>query len=170
MAIEQPDYDVIRREGDFELRHYAPMIVAVSKETDLRGYSGFSNVFDYIQGNNTQQKKIAMTAPVINDLEAKALTTAFVMPKAYTLNDLPSPRSTQMALEAKPERLVAALRFGGSVNATLVAKKQAELVDWIKTQGYFAVGSSQLARYNPLFIPGLFKRNEIWIDVQPLNP
>ena len=168
MAIEQPVYDVLIHDGAYELRRYAPMIVAVSKETDLRGYSGFNNVFDYIQGNNAQREKIAMTAPVINDLQESTLTTAFVMPKAYTMDNLPAPRSTQMALEENPERLVAACRFNGSVTAKLLAEKQAELVEWITAQGYLAVGSSQLARYNPPFIPGLFKRNEIWIDVQPL--
>lgn len=169
MAIEQPVYDVLIHDGAYELRRYAPMIVAVSKETDLRGYSGFNNVFDYIQGNNAQREKIAMTAPVINDLQESTLTTAFVMPKAYTMDNLPAPRSAQMALEEKPERLVAARRFNGSVNPKVVAEKQSELVAWITAHGYFAVGSSQLARYNPPFIPGLFKRNEIWIDVQPLT-
>lgn len=170
MAIEQPAYEVILSDGAYEIRRYAPMIVAVSTETDLRGDTGFSNVFNYIQGNNDKREKIAMTAPVINDLDQSSMTTAFVMPKAYTLDDLPSPRSPQMALEEKPPRLVATLRFSGSVNDRLIALNQAQLVKWITDQGYLAIGSSELARYNPPFIPGFLKRNEIWIDVQLLDP
>ena len=168
MAIEQPRYTVVVDDGACEIRAYDPMIVAVSVESDLRGYSGFSNVFDYIQGNNTTRQKIAMTAPVINDLEKTALTTAFVMPKAYRMDELPQPQSTQLRLDEKPARLVAAIRFSGSVNDRLITQKRSELLAWIKANGYFAIGSTELARYNPPFIPGLFKRNELWIEVAAL--
>ncbi|MRR30021.1 heme-binding protein, partial [bacterium] len=51
MAIEHPSYDVILSENSFELRSYEPLIVAITDEDDLRGNSGFGEVFDYIQGN-----------------------------------------------------------------------------------------------------------------------
>ena len=39
------------------------------------------------------------------------------------------------------------------------------LFDWIKEKVYIPKGNMILARYNPPFIPGIFKRNEILISV-----
>jgi len=61
MAIEQAAYKVILKEGEFEIRQYEPMIVAVSQELDLRGGGGFDTLFAYINGNNEDKKKINMT-------------------------------------------------------------------------------------------------------------
>ena len=78
MAIEHPTYQVKVNEDPFELRSYANLIVAITNESNLSGNSGFGEVFDYIQGNNAQRKKIAMTVPVINELDPAKMTTAFV--------------------------------------------------------------------------------------------
>ncbi len=72
---EEPPYKVIREDGDFELREYAPMIVAetsVSGSLDDASGRGFRVLADYIFGNNIakssaggKSQKIAMTAPVV---------------------------------------------------------------------------------------------------------
>ena len=167
MAIEQPAYRVLLKEAAYEVRQYDPLILAVSQEEDLRGYSGFGNVFDYIQGNNAQHQKIAMTAPVINELSDRAMTTAFVMPKTLGMTDLPQPTSQRLALQEKPARMVAVLRFSGNVKPAVIAEKARLLQAWITQHGYLPVGSNEVARYNPPFIPGVLKRNEVWLEVLP---
>lgn len=169
MAIEQPTYTVVVKDDAIEVRQYPPLIVALAQESDLRGYSGFSRVFDYISGDNAKQAKIAMTSPVINTLDEQAMTTAFVMPKAYDLSTLPQPRSMNLKLVEKPARRVAAIRFSGTVNAQIIAQKTAELQRWIFAHGYTPQGSVELARYNPPFIPGFLKRNEVWLEVLESN-
>jgi len=70
--IEEPPYKVIKQDGDFELREYAPMIIAeasVSGSLDEASSRGFRVIADYIFGNNiakgvSSTEKIAMTAPV----------------------------------------------------------------------------------------------------------
>jgi hypothetical protein len=74
---EEPPYKVVRNDGDFELREYAPMIVAetnVSGSLDDASGRGFRVLADYIFGNNIakpsgsatgKSQKIAMTAPVV---------------------------------------------------------------------------------------------------------
>jgi hypothetical protein len=72
---EEPPYKVLRNDGDFELREYAPMIVAettVSGSLDDASGRGFRVLADYIFGNNItkssasgRSEKIAMTAPVV---------------------------------------------------------------------------------------------------------
>ncbi len=72
MAIEEPHYDVITSQAPYELRHYAPTLIAqtvVNGDMDAASGKGFRLIADYIFGNNLaadsqQAAKIAMTAPV----------------------------------------------------------------------------------------------------------
>jgi len=87
MAIEEPKFEVVLTDGIFEIRNYAPYIVAetwVEGDMDEASSKGFRLIADYIFGNNqavisassekitltepakvvTQSAKIAMTAPV----------------------------------------------------------------------------------------------------------
>jgi hypothetical protein len=72
MATEEPRYDVRIAQGSFELRHYAPTLIAetvVEGDMDAASGKGFRLIADYIFGNNRvagsqQAAKIAMTAPV----------------------------------------------------------------------------------------------------------
>ncbi len=72
MAIEEPKYEVLLAESSFEIRHYAPILIAeVMTEGDMDEASskGFRLIADFIFGNNqvadsSSSEKIAMTAPV----------------------------------------------------------------------------------------------------------
>ena len=72
MAIEEPSFKVISKSGTFEIRQYAPMLVAetmVEGDMDEASNRGFRRIADYIFGNNQSAQggnaaKIAMTAPV----------------------------------------------------------------------------------------------------------
>jgi len=170
IAVEKASYKVIIKDRNFEVRLYDPMIVAVSTETDLRGSSGFNQLFNYNSGRNKESRKIAMTAPVINNLDDDQPAIAFVMPKEYNLEELPLPLHSELQLKEIPERSVAAITFSGNINQEIIEKKKHELIKWLKEKQITALGSIELARYNPPFIPGFIKRNEIIIAVEyPYN-
>jgi hypothetical protein len=88
MAIEEPKYEVLQSESAFELRKYAPILVAetlVEGDMDQASSKGFRLIADFIFGNNQAPKaldkagseKIAMTAPVISEpLSTKIAMTA----------------------------------------------------------------------------------------------
>jgi hypothetical protein len=62
---EQQPYELIRRYPRFELRWYpahAVAEVAVSTAFDRAGNAAFRHLFNYISGNNTTRRKLAMTA------------------------------------------------------------------------------------------------------------
>ena len=66
-AIEQTKYQVIESEGNFELRHYPPHIVAETQvEGDFSevGNEAFRRLAGYINGQNRRKQTIPMTAPV----------------------------------------------------------------------------------------------------------
>ena len=67
MAIEEPSYRVVQSFPAFELRQYAPYLVAettVDAGFDQAGNRAFRILADYIFGNNRAKEKIQMTAPV----------------------------------------------------------------------------------------------------------
>ena len=68
MAIEIPNYKVIKKENNIELREYQSYVMAnVKVAADSYGSAGshgFGPLADYIFGNNTKRNKIKMTAPV----------------------------------------------------------------------------------------------------------
>ena len=163
MAIEQAAYKVIMKEGDFELRQYEPMTVAVTQESDLKDGNGFNILFEYISGNNQTSTKIAMTAPVLNNLDQKQLSIAFVMPHHYDTWTLPAPLNTEIQLKEIPGRQVAAVIFSGNVNSEKFALKKNELSEWLKGKQISVTGLFELARYNPPFIHGFIKHNELLV-------
>ncbi len=167
MAVEKASYKVIIKDRNFEVRIYDPMIVAISAETDLRGSSGFNQLFNYISGRNQESRKIAMTAPVINNLDDEQSNIAFVMPKEYNMEELPQPLNPELQFKEIPERYVAAITFSGNINKEIIEKKRHELVEWLKEKQITVIGSTELARYNPPFIPGFIKHNELLVEVNP---
>ena len=67
MAIEEANYKVIRKTNPFEIRDYAPHIVAetvVEGSLEEAGSISFKTLFGYISGNNRSRQKVEMTAPV----------------------------------------------------------------------------------------------------------
>jgi len=79
MALEKPSYRVVERLEAFEVREYAPHLVAetvVGGSREEAGNLGFRVLAGYIFGKNRGEKKIAMTAPVTQAEPAKIAMTA----------------------------------------------------------------------------------------------
>ena len=68
---ETAPYKVLEKEGPFEIRQYDAFYTVAVEEDTLEGSSGFSQIFDYISGNNEDQTKISMTTPVVNEMKKK---------------------------------------------------------------------------------------------------
>ena len=93
MAIEEPQYKVTLSDGSFEIRQYAPFLIAetlVDGDMDEASNKGFRLIADYIFGNNQvphsqESSKISMTAPVtIEPLSKKIEMTAPVTLEAVS--------------------------------------------------------------------------------------
>jgi hypothetical protein len=68
-TIEEPSYDVVQSTEEYEIRQYAPYIIAETTISGAQGRDeavkrGFPIVGGYIFGDNTAKDTIAMTAPV----------------------------------------------------------------------------------------------------------
>ena len=76
---EIQNYEVIKNVEDFEIRFYPPSMKA--KVTSDRN---FAKLFRYISGNNVNNEKIAMTAPVYMTSKNGKNTMEFVLPSIYS--------------------------------------------------------------------------------------
>ena len=186
MATEEPAYTLVESHGDIEIRDYPALIVAeVEVEGDRRAAAnrGFSPLADYIFANGRAGEKIAMTAPVTSSLAdggaeaamAAPVTSepagdgrwrvAFIMPKDWSMQTLPAPQSDQVALREIAPRRVAVIRFSGLMGEDRIEDKLRELQDFLREHDHRALSAPTYAAYNPPWIPGPFRRNEIWIDI-----
>ena len=197
MATEEPKFESLLKEDAFEVRRYAPQIVAettLDGDMDSASNRGFRLIADYIFGNN-QKGKIAMTVPVVAEPEVQSEKIAmtvpvsvepqtesaavmadasrwrihFVMPNEYSLASLPKPLNPLVNLREVPERTFAVVTYTGFNTRSSVQAKTDELTAWLKSKQWEAVGKPQLARYNPPWTLPFLRRNEILQEIKGIN-
>ena len=184
---EEPAYEVLKSEDAFELREYAPMIVAEVTHTGNRRQASsrsFRRLAAYIFGQDRPEggEKIAMTSPVIQDRidqdQKIAMTSPvieeetgsdvwrmrFVMPAKYTLETLPT-APEDITLTTVPSRRVAAVRFSGYATARDLKEMEAFLIEWIAANNLEPVGDFEYAFYDAPMVPGPLRRNEVLVEV-----
>lgn len=166
MTEEQP-YAVLKDFGAFEIRHYPQYVLVqttVSGDFMRAGNVAFGPLVSYISGNNRDNKKIAMTAPVLqHSATTQEHTVSFVLPAGMKVTDIPLPTNTRVATKVVPAHQVAAIRFGGGWNAERFETKGKELEKLVSESGLIAEGGVYFARFDPPWKPWFLKRNEVLI-------
>lgn len=188
MATEEPKFVLLEKDQSFELRAYAPKIIAeVEVDGDMSEASskGFRLIADFIFGNNTAQsgksekismtapvaikpssEKISMTAPVGLQQAGKGWRVYFVMPSQYSLETLPKPNNPSINIKLIPSQKFAVVRFSGLVDEDKLESKFAELNQWITSRNLKSLGNPELARYNPPWTLPFLRRNELMMEVE----
>jgi len=184
---EEPSYDVVMAEEGFELRKYAPMIVAEVTHTGSRrraSGASFRRLAAYIfaqdrpaggeriamtspviQERVDQNERIAMTAPVIQEETNEGQwRMRFVMPSRFTMETLPTPPADITLTEVSTRR-VAAVRFSGVARSGDWAVMEAMLIEWAEDQDLTVIGCPEYASYDAPMVPGPLRRNEVLIEV-----
>jgi hypothetical protein len=182
-AIEEPTYTVVRQYQAFEVRQYAPYLVAEVKvpgPSSEAGNQGFKILAAYIFGKNKGDRKIEMTAPVTQTPEPRKIAMTapvtqaasetgfiiqFMMPKEFTLDTLPEPQDSRVNLRELPGGRFAVIRYSGSWSESNYAEHLAELRQAVRAEGIPTRGEPIYSRYNAPFVPWFMRRNEIWLHV-----
>ena len=183
-AIEEPDYQVIRKFDNVELRHYAPYVVAevvLDAPAEDAGNQAFPILAGYIFGKNKGEKKFAMTAPVTQtaapmrmDMTAPVTQAAvaggmrvqFVLPKGVTLATAPEPIDPRVQLRVVPAGNWAVIRYSGTWSQANYLEHVDELKAALQAAGVATQGEPVLARYNAPFTPWFMRRNEVWLALR----
>jgi len=184
MAIEEAQYEVVKKDGRFEIRDYAPHILAetiVDGDIEQAGNKAFRKLFGYISGDNRSKEKVAMTAPVSQEPTGEKIkmtapvgqqnvqgqwAVSFMMPASYTLKTLPEPEDPKISLRQVPAHRIAAVRYSGFWSEKNYLRYKKMLESWIEKEGITIVGEPVWARYNAPFTLWFLRRNEILIPVK----
>jgi hypothetical protein len=188
MATEEPKYELVEQHQDFELRRYAPTLVAataVDGTHEEAGRIAFGILADYIFGNNERRAKIAMTAPVNQQPagERIAMTApvgqqqvagepdkdryivTFAMPAQFTIDTLPIPRDSRVQIREEPGRLMAVRRYSGRWTEANYRANEEALMKAVRKAGLTPIAPPVYARYNAPFTPWFLRRNEVQVQV-----
>lgn len=186
MAVEEPVFKTVVKDGNFEVRDYPSLVVAevtVSGEQKEAANKGFRLLAGYIFGGNKRRQNIAMTAPVAQEptsqktamtapvtqtQNAGTWTVRFTMQSAYTLDALPEPNDPKVHLRRLPPERFAVLRFSGLAGKNDVDAKSGELLAATLARHLRATGDVTLAQYNPPWTLWFMRRNEVMIPVAPV--
>ncbi len=172
---ESVRYEVTKTIEKIEIRRYPKLILAMVKGLD--DSVSFQILFNYISGNNQPNRKIVMTAPVISStgsgrkiaMTSPVLSTdsefSFILPAEFSPETVPVPLDPRLRLEEIPERTLAVIRFHGVARGDLVERKRTELLSVLNGNGMKLKRESFLMRYNPPFMPGFVRRNEIAVEI-----
>ncbi len=183
--VEEPAFALQLSDGNFEVREYAPTIVA---ETTVQGdawgsrFEGFGPLANYIFASDRKGEKIAMTAPVTQAPREKiamtapvtqqaaageAWTIAFTMPAGSTMQSLPAPASPSVKLIEQPSRTMAVYRFTGLAADSDMGTAKRVLMEKVASAGLRPSGEPVFAFYDPPWTPAFLRRNEVMIEVSP---
>ena len=183
-AIDEPTYTVVQKTDVFEVRQYAPYLVAevvVPGPASEAGSQGFSLLGGYIFGKNKGERKLEMTAPVTQqaappvklEMTAPVTQTAapggflvqFVMPKGYTLATLPEPLDARVKLREVTGSRLAVIQFSGSWSQSAYQEQLQKLRSALSAAAIATTGEPVSSRYNSPFSLPFLRRNEIWLNL-----
>lgn len=183
MAVEEAEYEVVRKEGAIELRDYAPSIVAetvVNGDFEDASSKAFRTLFKYIDGENKSRSKIAMTAPVSQEQSSQKIAmtapvsqeaagegwvVSFMMPASFTMDTIPETKDPSVTIRQRSAWRAASIRYSGFWSEKNYNEHLNELLTWLDEQGLRATGPAVWARYNAPFTPWFMRRNEILIPI-----
>ncbi|MBC7429592.1 MAG: heme-binding protein [Bacteriovorax sp.] len=192
---EEPEYDVIFTDGNFEVRHYYKQLIA---KISMHGMSfddfreaAFKKLAHYIFEGNEQGESIPMTSPVMeqhgNGEKSPgqiAMTSpvlqqqnsnggwimSFILPHNYNLQNAPKPTNSEISLEEVQPYIVACLKYKGNNTLEKIKLHERELAEWISKQPNLqSTGKYMVAQYDAPFIIPFMKTNEIQVKVDNLH-
>lgn len=172
-AVEEPDYTRVTlaetSAGEIEIRDYPSLVIAetvTQGDREEASGPGFRTLAGYIFESERPEGKIAMTAPVLmQPAEGERTAMRFIMPKEWSLDRLPRPENSTVALREINARRLAAIRFSGWADDRDLAEKEQTLRAYLAQEGLEPIGDAIWAFYNPPWTLGPWRRNEVLLEI-----
>ena len=172
LAIDKPEYVVLQKIGELEIRQYPTLIVARTRvEADFEdaGNLAFRRLAGYIFGGNSGDQKISMTAPVTMAPEPSgggAYWISFFMPADYQLSDLPAPTDDKVEITRLPAAKLAVVAYKGGWSEGKYHRHRERLMKLLEDTQWRVRGEPIWARYNSPLRPAFMRSNEVMVAVE----
>lgn len=173
-GLECPPFKLLKNTSQYQLREYdgAKFVGTTVEGSNFEAAitKGFTRLFRYISGNNVDNAKISMTAPVITFIKPskdfktaeKNYTVAFYLPQQFQ-GDAPEPKDEEVKIVDAPGATVYVKVFGGFGTGGSVLKEAETLrQDLMQDKISFKDGAFGYAVYDgPQKL--INRHNEVWL-------
>ena len=176
MALEEPKYEIIKSNKDYEIRKYNNRL-AIQTEYSYEN-SGFRYLFNYISGENNMSEKVSMTVPVTQSVKIDMtspvtqfnkngkMVMQFYLPSKFTLENVPKPTNSRVNLITMEGGYFAVLKYSGSSSDKNYLKKLNKLKDSLIKDKIEMLDSGTKATFNGPFTLPILRRNEAMIEIK----
>ena len=110
MAYEEANYEVVKENKNYEIRKYSDRLVI---ETNSMDGNGFRKLFNYISGNNEENKEIKMTVPVTQEIKNGNMTMQFYLPLKFNKDNAPKPSNSDIKILTIEGGYYAVIKYSG---------------------------------------------------------
>jgi SOUL heme-binding protein len=133
-------------------------------------------IVDTGSGAGGKPVPIAMTAPVVisNANATTEKTMEFLLPAEYdSIDKIPVPTNPRVSIVELPPSVGAVHRFAGSMSETKAKDVAQHLAEQLQKDGAsgasdeYVMSHYQYWGYNPPFTLPMFRRNEVWVPLDP---
>ncbi|MBT5002028.1 MAG: heme-binding protein [Tateyamaria sp.] len=173
MAYEEPEYDVVQKKPDYEVRYYGDRLVAQTDQTGSSS-SAFRRLFNYISGANTTSIKVEMTAPVTQSEKIEMTVPVtfenkmmrFFLPASYTIGTAPRPTDPSVELATVKGGYYAVRTYSGRASDRNFKSNSVKLLADLEKHQVSVTGQPVRATYNGPLTPFFMRRNEAMIRIE----
>lgn len=175
-GYETPEYKVIEKKDNIEIRNYEKYLVA---EVEVEGNrkeaakKGFWILAKYIFGKNAAQEKMAMTSPVAQIAsdaaeiaKSQKWLVQFKMPKKYSLQTLPKPINQEIKFKEIKVKKAIAITFAGFWCDEKFVKNKEKLKEFAQTNNLELINQPIISYYDDPFTLPWNRRNEIIWEIK----
>jgi hypothetical protein len=180
-AVTGPDYAVLRKHGDVEVRFYSSYTVAqvvVKGNAETAIDQGYPILDDYLCGGNNGRSatmpdspvpvptRLEAIVPVTQSVVSHGYAVQIVLPKRFSQEPAPPPTDERVNLTIVPQRWLAAIAFSGFWSEMNYAEQLQKLTAVLRDANLSWSGEPIYARYDPPGTPWFKRRNEIWLTLR----
>ena len=158
MAFEEANYEVVRENKEYEIRKYSDRLVI---ETNSMDGNGFRKLFNYISGNNEENKEIKMTVPVTQEIKNGNMTMQFYLPLKFNKDNAPKPSNSDIKILTIEGGYYAVIKYSGRSSDKNFLKNKDILEKKLKQDNITILSPPIRASYNSPFTLSMLKRNEV---------
>jgi len=162
MAYEEANYETVKENKSYEIRKYNDRLVI---ETSSTQGNGFRKLFNYISGNNNENKEIKMTVPVTQENKNGNMTMQFYLPSKFNKDNAPKPSNPEIKILTIEGGYYAVIKYSGRSSDKNFLKNKEILEKELKQDNIKILSPPIRASYNSPFTLPMLKRNEVMYRV-----